>query len=113
VSGWSHRVDTRRGDMAHGITFWMWERRVANGRGEATHQERKLHIDGPVSLTVAEGQHRYGDELIAQVYSKDLGRVEKRRADGYQRVQVFLGPADLATAEMLEDVARRIREGCK
>jgi len=102
-------MDLRRGDMAHGITFHMWERSARDTRGECTHADRKLHLDGQVSLTIAQGQRVYGDELIAQVFSRDLGRVRQRRADGYQRIQVYLGPIDLGTASMLEDVAGRIR----
>lgn len=107
---WKHRKDTRQGDMAHGITFHMWEREAENCRGESAYNTRKLHLDGQVSLTLAQNQHKYGDELIAQVYSKDPGIVRDRRASGYNRIQVYLGQADLHTAQMLEDIAKQIRE---
>ena len=107
---WNFRADTRKNDMAHGITFHMWEREVENGRGEAAYNDRKLHLDGLVSLTVAEGQWKYGNELIAQVFTREAGRGRQRRADGYNRIQVYLGKADLGTAEMLESIAAKIRE---
>jgi hypothetical protein len=107
---WKHRKDTRKDDMAHGITFHMWEREAKDCRGESAYKSRKLHLDGLVSLTIAQGQHKYGDELIAQVFSKDDGIVRDRRADGYNRIQVYLGQADLYTAQMLEDIAKQIRE---
>jgi hypothetical protein len=109
TSEWNYRVDTRKNDMAHGITFHMWERSIQNGRGEAAYKNRKLHLDGLVSLTLANNQWRYGDELIAQVFSKEIGIVRERRADDYNRIQVYLGKADIQTAEMLEDMARVIR----
>ena len=107
---WNFRADTRKNDMAHGITFHMWEREIDNGRGEAAYNNRKLHLDGLVSLTVAEGQWKYGNELIAQVFTTEAGQVRERRADGYNRIQVYLGKADLETAEALESIAAKIRE---
>ena len=106
---WRKRVDTRKNDMAHNITFFMWERDIENGRGEAAYNHKKLHLDGTVSLTLATNQWKYGDELIAQVFSKENGVVRQRRADGYQRIQVYLGKADLETATMLEEIASNIR----
>ena len=110
---WNHRKDTRNNDMAHGITFHMWEREAANCRGEAAYNKSKLHLDGKVSLTLAETQYKYGDELIAQVFTADTGVIRERRAEKYNRIQVYLGPADLDTAQMLEDIAKQIREICK
>lgn len=107
---WRKRIDRRQNDMAHGITFFMWEREIENGRGEAAHEDKKLHLDGLVSLTIAENQWKYGDELIAQVFSKEPGLVKVRRANGYNRIQVYLGRADIDTAEMLEEIAAKIRE---
>ena len=107
---WNYRKDTRQGDMAHGITFYMWERQAKDCRGESAYNTRKLHLDGQVSLTIAQGQHKYGDELIAQVFSKEPGIVRERRASGYNRIQVYLGKADFHTAQMLEDIAKQIRE---
>ena len=95
--------------MAHGITFKMWERDIKNGRGESAYNNKKLHLDGTVSLTLAINQWKYGDELIAQVFSKDQGLVKERRSDGYNRIQVYLGKADISTAEMLEEIAINIR----
>jgi len=106
---WTRRVDRRDGDMAHGITFVMQERRGDGIRGEVAVAGRKLHADGVGALTLAWDQHRYGDELIAQLFTKEPYRVIARRADGWTRVQIFLGPADLATAMMLENIARDIR----
>jgi hypothetical protein len=109
MSKWEHRQDTRSGDMAHGITFDMWERSMKNCRGEAAYDDKKFHLDGKVSLTLAQNQYKYGDELIAQVYGTD-GVFRQRRAGRYSRVQVYLGKADLDTAEALEDIARTIRQ---
>lgn len=108
MSAWNRRKDTRRGDMAHGITFHMWERSMENCRGEVAYKTKKLHLDGRVSLTIAEGQHKYGDELIAQVYGTAV-EIKERRADRYNRVQIYLGQADEQTAEALEQIARTIR----
>lgn len=102
---WTRRTDTRKGGMADGITFEMWE---TKGRGEVAHKDKKLHLDGRTSLTLALNQRKYGDELIAQVYSQGPGRVQGRRANGYNRVQVYL-PANLDTADALEQIAARIR----
>ena len=107
---WNLRKDTRKNDMAHDITFYMWERQAENCRGEAAYNDSKLHLDGKVSMTIAQNQHKYGDELIAQVFTSGAGKVLERRADGYNRIQVYLGPADLDTAQMLEDLAKQIRE---
>lgn len=109
VRPWIRRVDTRSGDMAHGITFVMHELLTENTRGEAARGSKKLHVSGFASLTLALNQHKYGDELIAQVFSQGEGFVTDRRADGWTRVQVFLGPADIGAAEMLEAVAKEIR----
>lgn len=106
---WSSRVDKREGDMAHGITFHMAETTGENVRGEFAVQGKKFHLDGIASLTIAEGQHKYGNELIAQLYTRELPTVRGRQADGYTRVQVYLGPADEQTATALEWVAQTIR----
>lgn len=109
MSKWKHRCDRQTGNMAHGIEFRMWERKQDDTRGEAAYNNSKFHLDGTVSLTLALDQKKYGDELIAQVYGK-VGEVKPRRASNYQRVQVYLGQADLETAEALEEIARNIRE---
>lgn len=109
MSEWEHREDTRHGDMAHGITFKMWERQMKDCRGEATYSNKKIHLDGKVALTLAQDQHKYGDELIAQVYGANA-RILDRRASKWQRIQVYLGEADLQTAQALEDIAKAIRE---
>lgn len=113
MSQWNYRIDTRKSDMAHGITFHMWERKTDETRGEASYKEKKLHLDGTSSLTIALNQWKYGDELIAQIFTKDSGVVKERRADGYNRVQIYLGPADLNTATMLEDMATIIRNNTR
>lgn len=86
----------------------MHERQTGATRGEAAVNGRKMHVDGKVSMTLALDQKKYGDELIAQVYAKEF-RVENRKDDSWVRVQVFLGPADLDAATMLERLARDIR----
>lgn len=109
MSKWEHREDTRSGDMAHGITFKMWERQMQNCRGEATCSDKKIHLDGKVALTLAQNQYKYGDELIAQVFGTNA-RVLERRASKWQRIQVYLGEANLETAEALEQIAKSIRQ---
>jgi len=106
---WTNRIDKRENDMAHGITFVMHERRGDQVRAEVAVGGRKLHADGTVSLTLALDQHKYGDELIAQLFTKDAHRVAERRADGWTRVQIYLGQADEQTAAMLDLLARQIR----
>jgi hypothetical protein len=87
----------------------MEERAGGQVRAEVAVGERKLHADGVASLTLALDQHRYGDELIAQLFTRSPHRTADRRADGWTRVQVYLGSADADTAEMLERLAWRIR----
>ena len=105
---WEKRTDTRINDMAHGITFHMWERYMEDCRGEEAYNTKKLHLDGKVSLTIAQGQHKYGDELIAQVYGVG-GEFKPRRAATHNRIQVYLGKIDESTASMLEEMAQTIR----
>jgi hypothetical protein len=106
---WRLRRDTRKEDAAHGITFLMWERQGKMIRGEATYKADKIHLDGIGSLTLALDQNKYGDELIAQIYSPDAApTVVKRVNSNAQRTQVFLGPLDLETADMLRQVANEI-----
>lgn len=112
MTEWSKREDTRQGDMAHGITFVMFERRAHNVRAEVTLGEKKIHTDGVASLTLALDQHKYGDELIAQIFTRDAPRVLERRADGWTRVQIYLGSADDETALALETLAAAIRARC-
>lgn len=107
---WNLRTDTRANDMAHGITFHMAETRGSDVRGEFAIRDKKFHVDGTASITIAEGQYKYGTELIAQLYTRDIPpTVADRRADGYTRVQVYLGPADEETAAVLEQIAATIR----
>lgn len=109
---WSSRTDTRKGDKAHGIQFFMLERepqRDGRAGGECSVKDRKVMLDGKVSLTLATGQDKYGDELIAQIYTQERPRVEPRRSSEWSRVQVYLGPADEQTAAALEMMARQIR----
>jgi len=107
---WIKRTDKRKNDMAHGITFHMWERKTEHSRGEAAYKGKKLHLDGWVSITIAENQWKYGDEIIMQVFTKEDGKVLPRRADGYNRIQIYLGEADLNTAETFEWIAAQIRK---
>ena len=109
MTEWVRREDDRRGDSAHGIRFVMFERATPNSRGGAEVGPRKAFVDGSVALTLALGQRKYGDELIAQVYARSF-RVEDRVADAWNRIQVYLGPADAQTAAMLERLAAEIRE---
>ena len=107
---WVRRVDTRHGDMAHGITFIMHERHGANTRAEVAMRGRKAYLDARVALTLALDQRVYGDELIAQVFTRAPPRVEPaRRSEAWNRVQIFLGGADLDTAAALEAIAADIR----
>lgn len=110
---WSCRIDKRQGDMAHGITFFMWERDAENVRGEFARRGKKFTLDGRGSLTLAVDQWKYGDELVAQIFTREDGVIKDRRADGYTRVQIYLGQADLATAEALEQIATVIRKRVK
>jgi len=107
---WYRREDTRSEDMAHGITFIMHEREGKDTRAEVAKGFDKMHLDGRVSLTLALGQWKYGNELIAQIFTREGFKTLPRRADGYNRVQIFLGPADLETAECLEGIAQEIRK---
>ena len=109
MTNWYRREDTRKDDMAHGITFIMHERQSKNTRGEVAYGDSKLHLDGAVSLTLAFDQWKYGDELIAQIFTTEDGRVITRRADKYNRIQIYLGPADINTALCLETIAQEIR----
>jgi len=109
MSEWNKRIDTRANDMAHGITFHMWERTMENCRGEAAFDTKKLHLEGKVSLTLAENQHKYGNELIAQIFGTGV-EIKDRRDPKYNRIQVYLGQFDEKTAVMLEDMAKTIRE---
>lgn len=109
MAKWVHREDLRQGDSAHNILFKMWERSTEDSRGEAAFGEKKFHLNGKISLTLALGQTKYGDELIAQIYGHG-GELKTRKSSRYNRVQVYLGPADLQTAECLEEIAKAIRE---
>ena len=112
---WVERIDTRTHDKAAGITFVMQERQLPNTRGEAAISSRKANLDGVVALTLAFDQYKYGDELIAQVYSAnplDI-KVNDRQADGYHRIQVFLGPADFETGLMLIAMGLKILKRVK
>jgi len=109
MSPWRRRADRRSGDMAHGITFIMHERSGGNVRAEAAIASRKVHLDGTGALTLALDQYKYGDELIAQLYTQAPHRALDRRADGWNRVQIYLGPADISAAETLEAIAAEIR----
>jgi len=108
MSEWNLRIAPQKQNMADGITFYMWERFMENCRGETAYRDRKMHLDGKVSLTIAQGQTKYGDELIAQVYGSEA-KILERRASGYNRIQVFLGTIDESTAKMLEQAALTIR----
>ena len=109
TSRWRYRRDKRKNDKAHGITFHMWERDGEQVRGEWSGQGTKALVDGRCSLTIATDQYKYGNELIAQIYTKNMPIVSERQADNYTRVQIYLGKADLETAEALEEMAQLIR----
>lgn len=109
---WRRRVDKRSGDMAHGITFVMHERSAPNVRAEVAIDDRKAHVDGIGALTLAFDQHKYGNELIAQIYTRNPVRLLERRADGWTRVQIYLGHADEDTAAELVAIASEILARC-
>jgi len=108
---WMSRVEKGDG-LSHGMTYVMFERQGRNVRAEVAEGRRKLHADGTASITLALDQWKYGDELIAQLYTRQPTREKERlpRENGWTRIQVFLGPADLETAATLERIAARIRE---
>jgi|APGre2960657404_1045060.scaffolds.fasta_scaffold337562_1 hypothetical protein len=110
---WKRRVDTRRNDMAHGITFVMYERKAKNVRSEIAFNGKKALTDGTVSLTLAFDQYKYGDEIIFQLFTREAPQFYDRRADGWTRMQIYGGKADRNTAEMLMNVANDILERLK
>ena len=109
-SGWRRRVDQRVAGPSHGITFIMHERWGDNIRAEAAISTHKLHALGCSSLTLAWDQYKFGNELIAQLYTNGPIQTLPRQANGWTRVQIFLGQADLHTAETLEAIAAEIRQ---
>lgn len=109
MSEWTYRQDTRQGDKAHGITFHMWERAGDQVRGEWSGQGVKSLVDGRCSLTLATNQYRYGHELIAQIYTRNDPIVTCRQADGWTRIQAYMGYPDLGTANTLDQIAHQIR----
>ena len=102
---WQRREDRRQNDMAHGINFIMYERKGENIRSEVATLGQKIHVDGVASVTLAQDQHKYGDELIVQLYTRSEPQILERRADGWNRAQIYCGPADLGTAMMLNCLA--------
>lgn len=96
--------------MAHGITFVMYERGAPNVRAEVTVKNRKVHVTGLASLTLALNQHKYGDEIIFQIFTRDQPEVLERRADGWTRTQIYGGQADIETVKMLLSVAKDIMD---
>lgn len=105
---WQRRVDTRQNDMAHGITFVMYERDAENVRSEIAFNGKKALTDGTVSLTLAFNQYKYGDEIIFQLFTRNAPTFYERRADGWTRTQIYGGKADIATARMLISAANDI-----
>jgi len=79
MTAWSRRSDRRSGDMAHGILFIMRERTAENVRAEVACGGQKVHLDGTASLTLALDQYKYGDELIAQLFTRQMPRFLERR----------------------------------
>ncbi len=114
----AHEIEIRKivrkqdNGYAAGITFHHWEiPTYANGRSEYAVGSDKAFLDGVPSLTIALDQYKYGDELLVNVYTDELPRVVERNPSPWNRLQVYLGPADdVRVAEMLEDVARLIRQ---
>jgi len=89
----------------------MWETDGDQVRGEFSSGPAKALVDGRGSLTLALDQYKYGDELIAQLFTASNEPVmHERHSDGYTRTQVYLGTADLETAAVLEQIAATIRE---
>ena len=95
-------VSIRRQDH-NGIKFTMYECGVS--RGECAGQIGKFHLDGKSSVTCADGQYKYGDEVIIQIFAQ-AGTMTKRERvnDNYDRVQVFFKKKDFM------DICRKIVE---
>lgn len=72
----------------------------------------KKYAPSKVSVTLATEQDLYQDEVIVQALNVDVAGMEEgaRASDTHGRVQIYLGPADAETAQMLEFVAQRIRK---
>jgi hypothetical protein len=109
MTEWKRREDNVRHGAAHGIRFVMYERATEATGGEIADGPYKKNVKGKVSMTLACNQWMYGDELIAQIFCRDAFSSTSRVSNGWSRVQVYLGKADLETADMLETLAGEIR----
>jgi len=48
-------------------------------------------MDGKASITIAEGQYKYGDEVIFQLYAPAGSAIFRERVNAnYDRVQIFV-----------------------
>ena len=101
------------GPYSDGITYRNYEfHGYENGRAAYECGDTSIKIDAVPSLVIAEGQYKYGAELLANVYLDDaaLQRIEPRNNSRYVRLQVWIAPADnIETAEALEHMATQIR----
>ncbi len=84
----------RRSRNHNGIVFTMFECRDASVRNAEVALDDHKHTitKQTLSVTVAEGQWKYGDEIIVQAYAPRGSIVSKPRErvnDTYNRVQVF------------------------
>ena len=72
---------------------------------EASLQGGKLILKGIQSVTMAEGQYKYGDEVIIQVYNQAGSVVKKDRVnENYDRIQIFF------TKSIFLDICKMILE---
>jgi hypothetical protein len=94
----------------NGITFTMYECRDAETRNGEVALDNCKHVlrKQTLSVTVADNQYKYGDEIIVQAYAPKgsmLSQPMDRVKDTYNRIQVFF-----PKAEFLE-ICRKILEG--
>lgn len=108
---WKYRMHLGKNDMAHGITYHMWERDGGQRVGEVTVADgRKINIPGTVCVMIAQGQYKYEDELVGQVFRKGEPVDLPRKADTYQRIQIYFGALDEWTVPLLRRVAIMVKE---
>lgn len=89
----------------NGITFTMYETELGRN-AEAALQGGKYLLNGKQSVTIADGQYKYGDEVIIQVYNVPGSLVLKERvAETYDRIQIFFKKVDFLELckQILED----------
>ena len=73
----------------NGIDFTMFQLKKPS-RGEVATTDAKYHLDGCPSVTIADGQYKYGDEAIMQIFAKKGSIITKQRVnENYDRSQIF------------------------